>query len=159
MHQTAYADAAAFVGKYIKPPRKVIDIGSMNVNGCLRPLFRGCDYTGADIAKGENVDVVLPAPYHWPNLEDNTFDVAVSSQVLEHVPAPWRWLPELVRIVKPGGLVYLCSPNTMPFHAYPVDCWRVWPDGLRALMEDAGLEVIECRSAGRDTTGIGRKRS
>lgn len=156
MHASAYVDAKRFAAKYVKAPAKILDVGSMNINGCLRPLFPGCHYIGADLARGKNVDLVLSSPYRWPEIEDYSFDVVVSSQVLEHVPKPWEWIKEITRVVRPGGLVYLCSPNTMPYHAYPVDCWRVWPDGMRALMQDAGLSVVESYASGRDTTGIGR---
>lgn len=157
MHPSAYADAQKFAAKYVQTPAKILDVGAMNINGCLRPLFPGCHYVGADLTKGKNVDVVLSAPYHWPELESDSFDLVVSSQVLEHVPKPWEWIKEIARVTKPGGLVYLCSPNSMPYHAYPVDCWRVWPDGMRGLMEDAGLSVVECYARGIDTTGIARR--
>ena len=76
---------------------------------------------------------------------------------MEHVRHPWRWLPEVARICRTGGLVYVCTPNTIEFHEYPIDCWRAWPDGLRALFEDAGLEIVDVYASGIDTTGIGRK--
>ena len=157
MHATAYKDASRFAKKYVKPPAKILDIGSLNINGCMRPLFTGCHYTGADLSRGKNVDVVLGKPYEWPELKRDAYDFVVSSQVIEHVPRPWIWIWEVARVLKPGGVVYLCSPNTMPFHEYPVDCWRVWPDGMRALIEETGLKVLECYASGRDTTGIARK--
>ena len=155
MHASAYADALRFARKYIKSPMRVLDVGSLDVNGSLRPLFPGCHYTGADLKRGKNVDLVLRKPYHWPEIESGSFDVVVSSQVAEHVPRPWEWIKEIARVLKPGGIVYLCSPNTMPYHEYPVDCWRIWPAGMSALLESAGLTVVECYARGRDTTGIG----
>ena len=36
---------------------------------------------------------------------DATFDVTYSSNVLEHVDAPWRMADEMVRVTRPGGTV------------------------------------------------------
>jgi SAM-dependent methyltransferase len=58
-------------------------------------------------------------------LADGTVDVAFSSNVLEHVPDPGRFLDEMVRVTRPGGLIYLSytawySPwgghETAPWH-------------------------------------------
>jgi len=56
---------------------------------------------------------------------DGALDVTFSSNVLEHVPDPGRFLDEMVRVTAPGGLVYLSftawySPwgghETAPWH-------------------------------------------
>ncbi len=38
---------------------------------------------------------------------DGAFDIAYSSNVLEHVPEPWAMADEMVRVVRPGGLVVI----------------------------------------------------
>ncbi len=78
--------------------------------------------------------------YHFP-LPDNSFDVILSGQVLEHVRKPWVWMKELARICRPGGRVITINPVSWPYHEAPVDCWRVYPEGHRALAEEAGLTV------------------
>ena len=45
------------------------------------------------------------------------------------------------RICKPGGLVITIGPVSWPYHEAPIDCWRAYPEGMRALHEDAGLVV------------------
>jgi SAM-dependent methyltransferase len=159
MHTSAYADAQAFAVVFLDPaqPLRIADIGSFDINGTLRPIFERpphWSYVGFDREAGPNVDQVLSSDYDWPEVPSASFDVVVSSQTLEHVPKPWRWLPELARIVRPGGFVYVCTPNTLCYHAYPVDCWRAWPDGLSALAEDAGLRVFRCVAVGMDTSLI-----
>lgn len=49
---------------------------------------------------------------------------------------------ELVRVTKAGGHVITINPVSWPFHEAPYDCWRAYPDGMRALYEDVGLEVV-----------------
>lgn len=160
MHPSAFDDAGMFVSKYLDKNLKlnVADVGSYDVNGTLKPHFahEGWKYTGFDISAGPNVDIVVPSLYGWAWTSGHVgqFDVVVTTQVMEHVAMPWVWIKDVAALCRPGGLVYVCTPNTIGYHAYPIDCWRAWPDGLRALMEYAGLHVIECYAQGVDTTGI-----
>ncbi len=160
MHQTCYEVTQAFIDKHLAGQEKlsVADVGAYDVNGCVRPMFDkpGWTYTGLDMAEGPNVDTVVKAPYDWSNVPSAAYDVVVSLNTMEHVPKPWAWIKEVARICKPGGLVFLCVPNTIPYHAFPVDCWRVWPDGMRGLMEEGGLEVVSVETSSNDTIGVGR---
>jgi hypothetical protein len=38
--------------------KRVLDVGSLDVNGNNRYLFDNCEYTGIDIGNGKNVDIV-----------------------------------------------------------------------------------------------------
>lgn len=91
------------------------------------------------------------------------YDVVFSTQVLEHVYRPWRFFHEMGRICKIGGLCITISPWNWPYHEVPVDCWRIAPEGMRVLYEDAGFDVLDCRMealAGDDvydTWAVGRR--
>jgi hypothetical protein len=138
---------------------KVADVGSADVNGTYRDLFEGFDYTGFDIEPGEGVDVVLGSEkWDIDNSHLHSYDFVISGQVLEHTRRPWLWILDVASLCKPGGTVWICAPNEWRFHEYPIDCWRVFPDGMRALLEDANLSVIDCFSRKRDTVGIAVKR-
>jgi SAM-dependent methyltransferase len=82
--------------------------------------------------------------YSFP-VEPNVADVVVATNVTEHVRKPWVWIKELARICKPGGYVITINPVSWPYHEYPIDCWRAYPEGMRALYEDAGLSVLTSR--------------
>ena len=97
----------------------------------------------ADFPRDFPCTFTLSDEYSFPIAPDS-YDVVLSGQVLEHVRKPWRWLPEVARVCKPGGLVVTISPVSWPYHEAPVDCWRAHPEGMRALYADAGLEVIDC---------------
>ncbi len=127
----------------------VLDVGSYDVNGTFRPLVegRGGLYTGLDMVPGPNVDVVAVDPYRFP-FEADSFDVVMSGSTMEHVEAIWLWVPELVRVLKPGGYLALHTHWSFPEHRYPVDCWRVMPDGMRFLFDITGsLEDYQIRIA------------
>ena len=119
---------------------KILDVGSYNVNGCLRPLveMRGWSYIGLDMVAGPNVDIISPLPYKFP-FQDGLFDIVISSSTLEHVEKPWLWMPELARVLKPGGMLAVLTHTCWAYHAHPVDCWRFLPDGFRVL-----FDLCEC---------------
>ena len=83
----------------------------------------------------------LSEEYHFP-IDSESYDLVLSGQVIEHVRKIWVWLQEVARVVKPGGLVITINPVSWPYHEAPVDCWRIYPEGMRALYDDAGLDVI-----------------
>ena len=144
-------------------PLRIADVGSIDINGCYRELFdrAGWEYVGFDIRPGPNVDVVLQLDDagRWlsPGVGRETFDVVISGQCMEHVAAPWLWIHDVTSLCRPGGLIWLSVPNTEVFHEHPIDAWRCWPDGMRAIFHEAGLTEILCRAAGPDTVGIARK--
>ena len=56
-------------------------------------------------------------------LPDNSFDVILCTEVLEHTPEPIEALREMVRILKPGGRLFITAPlgsglHQMPYHYY-----------------------------------------
>lgn len=163
MHKEAYAQMEALLDNFETdmPGLSVLDVGSLDVNGTYRPLIepRGWDYTGLDIVPGPNVDVVAADPFDWP-LISGSFDVVISGSTMEHVTAIWRWVPELVRVLRPGGTLIIITHWQFVEHRYPVDCWRIMPDGMRYLFDETGaLEDyhIEIYSA-TDIYGVARKR-
>ena len=128
---------------------RCLDVGSRNVNGSYRYLAEahGWKYTGLDLGPGDNVDVIAFNPYSYP-FPDGTFEIVVSGCTLEHVQAIWRWVPELVRVLRPGGLLAIVAPHNYAEHRHPIDCWRVLPDGMRFLFDLTGqLERYDIRIA------------
>lgn len=118
----------------------VCDVGSLDINGSYRFLFPDHRYTGIDITLGSNVDVVVES-YNYP-FRDETFDVVISGSTLEHVKDTHKWIIELKRILKKGGWICIIAPSMYMHHPYSVDCWRVYPDGMKFLLEEvAGLEM------------------
>ena len=62
--------------------KKVLEVGSLNINGSVREFFTNCDYLGVDIGEGKDVDLVCKGhELPFPNL---SFDVVISCECLEH---------------------------------------------------------------------------
>lgn len=140
MHEQALRAMTKLIGRYNGPkPAKVLDVGSYDVNGTYRPLVEGLgySYTGLDVQPGPNVDIVSPRPYQFP-IADGQYDIVLSGSTMEHVEAIWLWVPELVRVLRPGGMLAIVTHWQFPEHRYPVDCWRIMPDGMRYLFDLTG---------------------
>jgi hypothetical protein len=106
-------------------PRTVLEIGSHDVNGSVRPLFPHVElYHGVDIAPGPGVDEVADAA-DWRS--PPRFDVVVSTEVLEHAP---RWRDVVVNAwdaLSPGGtLLVTCATEPRAPHS-AIDGWDVRP--------------------------------
>lgn len=159
MHQTSYDHCKIFVEDYLDKLEtlKIADVGSQDINGTYHNLFTrdGWDYIGFDECSGKNVDVVMTQETLIEHFHQ--FDVVISGQTLEHTLRPWEWVQDVATLAKPGGLIWIIAPNTWAFHEFPRDCWRVFPDGLRALFESVKLETIYSRMVGADTFGLARK--
>ena len=162
MHQSSLTEMKRVLQARFRGHRlMVLDVGS-RVVGTDRRTYRGLmrpewTYLGCDVEAGENVDLVMPSPYQIPAEMDEAVDVVISGQCLEHVERPWRLVPEMARALKPGGTMVITAPWTWAIHRFPVDCWRILPDGMRVLLEDAGLTVEASYTVQNDCWGIGRR--
>jgi SAM-dependent methyltransferase len=149
MHRNSIDHMRALVERYLEPGRSLLvgDVGSYDYTGSYRALFTdpAWQYVGVDLNEGPNVDVVLPSPYQFP-FPDGHFDVLISGQAFEHVKFFWLTWMEMVRTLKPGGYIFLIAPSRGPEHRYPVDCWRFYPDGYRALAEYGKVDCLEAHT-------------
>jgi len=151
MHDGAMQFAKQFFDLYVQNDNntKIIDVGAQDVNGSLRAVApKNCQYVGVDFVPGNGVDIVLEDPYSLP-FEGNSFDVCVCSSCFEHSEFFWLLFNELLRILKPAGLLYINVPSNGAFHRFPVDCWRFYPDSGIALQNwgrRSGYDVILAES-------------
>lgn len=94
---------------------RVLDIGSLDINGNNRQFFYACDYVGIDIGPGANVDVVARGHEY---ISSEPFDVVISTECFEH-DEYWQetFLAVVNRHLKPGGLfVFTCATTGRPEH-------------------------------------------
>lgn len=94
--------------------KKVLEVGSLDINGSVRQFFTDCDYTGIDIAEGNGVDYVSKAhEYVCPE----THDVVISSEMLEHDKFWQQSLKQMYDNLKAGGLLAIsCAGPARPEH-------------------------------------------
>jgi SAM-dependent methyltransferase len=94
---------------------KVLEVGSWDVNGSIRSLFKNCDYVGADIADGPGVDLVCNG--ESIDLPDCHFDVVISCECFEHNSGWKETFQNMNRMLKPGGLcIVTCATLSRSEH-------------------------------------------
>ncbi len=141
---------------------RVLDVGAMCVNDDFPHTYRELmpphwTYLGIDLKLGPNVDRIMTNPY-CIHPEGEVYDLVISGQCLEHVPNPFRLVAEMARVLKPEGLLVIVGPwRHDHFHPHPVDCWRILPDGIRELMDEAGLRVLRAYTNRDDCWSVAQK--
>jgi SAM-dependent methyltransferase len=131
---------------------RVLDLGCGN--GDSIDLFRARDpqvaWTGVDLEHSPEVDMRTRADATFVQFDgihlpfgDASFDLVYCNQVLEHVRHPRPLLAEVCRVLAPGGRFCGSTSQLEPFHSYSL--WNYTPLGFRALVEEAGLTLIELR--------------
>ena len=140
MHDSVMAWVGREIAEWELADKKTLEVGSLDINGSVRGLFTG-PYVGLDMRDGPGVDIVGLA--HDLPFQAETFDVVISTEMLEHDPAPWLSMHEMGRVLKPGGhLIVTTRGNGFGEHHEPSDYWRFMPAAGPRLLELAGCRVV-----------------
>lgn len=144
MHDSALRIGELVMQTYCDLPKaRVLEIGSMDVNGSLREFAKpSTQYVGVDLEEGPAVDVVVKPGEKLP-FEDFSFDLIMASSAFEHDPRFWETFLEMCRVARPGGHIYVNAPSNGGVHRYPLDCWRFYPDAGVALVEYAAHRQVK----------------
>ncbi|MFC2149065.1 methyltransferase domain-containing protein [Candidatus Auribacterota bacterium] len=143
MHNNNMLLFEKYARQYLKSNIRLLEIGPGIIPSLIQEKMGNetIEWRTLDIVSTENLDYLAEDEYRFP-VPDSSFDVVFSNQVIEHVKKIWVWMSEVSRVCKPGGHVITINPVNWPYHIDPVDCWRIYPEGMKALYDDAGLEVI-----------------
>lgn len=151
---------------------RVLEIGSLDVNGTNRYLFKDSCYTGVDVVPGPGVDIVSLGH----KVIGKKYDVVLSTNALEHDMFWHLTLPQMMRLTDKGGLMFfICSHSrrqhgtkaVKPEDSGTAKLWGHWKEYYRNLKVLDVYSVIKpertFRSfmlglAGRDLTFWGIKK-
>ncbi len=141
-----------FINKNVLPSEsingRVLEVGSKNINGGVRPIFEKNihpkEYIGIDIEPGEYVDKVLSAESIVDAFGENSFDIVVSTEMLEHVH-DWKIVVQNIkRAVKPGGCIFITTRSYgFGYHGYPHDFWRFEVEDMEKIFSDFKIIAVE----------------
>jgi hypothetical protein len=126
--------------------KSVLEVGSRNLNGSFRDhvqYFHPASYVGIDASDGPGVDRICPAEKVLDTFGPCSFDVVVSTEMLEHV-ADWRAvISNLKGAVKPMGVLVLTTRSFgFPLHNYPEDNWRFETFDMQRIFNDFLIQVL-----------------
>lgn len=136
--------------------------GSLLDIGCGAQIYRElvpteCVYTGID-----TIDARSRFGYDMPDtryfegddwaVADGSFDVALCTEVLEHIAEPAAFVGRIHRCLRPGGRLVMTVPFAARWHFIPYDYWRYTPSGLHTLLAAAGFTDIVVHARGNPLT-------
>jgi len=134
-----------------------LEIGARDAK--QRHFSEGFTYFAIDILPKSEC-VIVGDICHCPEIEDNSFDITFSMDVLEHVDNPFDAAKECIRITKPGGLLVHRTLFSYRYHPSPNDYWRFTSQGLEKLFVSSGnvetvLKGYDIRDRRRNRKGKG----
>jgi SAM-dependent methyltransferase len=90
--------------------KKVLDVGSGDINGNNHFLFKNCEYHGNDVIQANNVTIVSKTK-DLPFV-NNTFDTIISTECFEHDPEYKESFIKIYNLLKPDGLFCFTCAST-----------------------------------------------
>ena len=102
----------------------------------------GYETAAFDIKRSSGTDFLADA--HRIPLQDASFDLVLSMQVLEHLRSPWLAIREIARVLKPGGCFVGSVAFLKPYHG---SYFHMTYQGVTRLLRSQGLEVDKIRGA------------
>jgi hypothetical protein len=122
---------------------RVLEVGSLDINGSVRQFFEDCDYTGVDLGEGKGVDLV--ARGEELDYFDGNFTVCLSCECFEHNPEWAATLRNMIRMS--SNLVFFsCATTGRPEHGTKRTSPKDAPfceDYYRNLTEDDVRQVVD----------------
>jgi SAM-dependent methyltransferase len=144
-HASVFAWVQEMIGKLDPNDKAILECGSRGDS--VRQFFGPGFYTSLDMGLNwppGHVDIIANA--NTLPFRPDSFDVVVSTEMLEHDAHPWRSVTEMARVVRWGGWVILTARGFgYPRHMAPQDMYRFSTEAMSVLMGDASLEVIDLR--------------
>lgn len=127
--------------------KRIIEVGSRDVNGSISPLIKSYnpqEYIGVDIIKGPGVNVICSAENLVSEFGEQSFDVVISTELLEHV-RDWKLVIHNIKsICKTNGIILLTTRSYgFGYHGYPYDFWRYEIEDMEYIFQDCNIQKIE----------------
>lgn len=152
MHLNSELLFKKYAAPFFKEGMRVLEIGPAGIPSAYSKLIHQKDIVWHTIDFSDtvyinsltsNLTYLQKDEYSFP-IENDCYDIVVSGQVIEHVREIWKWLKEVKRVCKPGGLIIVINPVSWPYHEAPFDCWRIFPEGMKALCSYNNLSIELC---------------
>jgi hypothetical protein len=125
--------------------KTVLEAGSMDVNGSVRPhvlAFGPAQYIATDMRPGPGVDALCDAGELQVIFGVRSADTVISTEMLEHAKDWQAAMRGMIGVLAEGGVLVLTTRSEgFPLHGYPDDHWRYSVDAMGTILLAAGLTV------------------
>lgn len=110
------------------------------------------EYVGLDLENALIYDDNIRPDIVWDGktmpISEESFDVVIGTEILEHCFEPMQTLSEIYKVLKPGGIFFFTTPFIWPLHEVPHDEFRFTPYSLERLLRNAHFKNIEIKPGG-----------
>ena len=111
---------------------KVLDVASADGYLSNRLKLEGYDVTSVDLSPTRlkrmreiyGLNGVLADIRELP-FEDNSFDIVIAAEILEHLPEMWRGMKEIERVCKQNGLLIITMPVGEEHDNFKLHKWAI----------------------------------
>ena len=80
---------------------------------------------------------------------DNSQDIVMAIELLEHAQRPWLIISEMTRVCKKNGYIFISAPSfNYAKHEYPIDLWRFGPKTLRDIFDNQDYKILHLEIEG-----------
>ena len=127
--------------------KRVLDVGSYDWNGNYYGFMQHLspsEFIGVDMQAGPGVDVVCCAEDVVEKFGRESFDIVVSSELMEHT-RNWREvISNIKNVCKPDGIILITTRSKgFGLHGYPHDYWRYELDDMEQIFSDCEILKLE----------------
>jgi SAM-dependent methyltransferase len=118
---------------YDRENLKILEIAPQIHEGCKK-YFKCAELHTLDLDPNSNAKFTADLCVENNDLIPNeTYDMVICTEVLEHTKQPFKAVDEIYRILKPSGIAAVSTPFNFRIHGPLPDCWRFTEHGLREL--------------------------
>jgi predicted SAM-dependent methyltransferase len=132
--------------------KTILIIGAGHKSSLYHEIFKGANLIISDVHIQFDVDIVIDA--NKLPFKNDSIDLIIAGQVMEHTIRPWLVAAEMERVVKPNGQIHIESPMCFSFHANPYDFYRFTFMGMRSLYPHSKIKKAFITEAGGNTLGF-----
>jgi SAM-dependent methyltransferase len=120
--------------------KRIIELGSFNINGSLQDYVKSHNpekYIGVDLYEGDGVDVICKAEDVIGIYGEKSFDIIITTELIEHV-FDWKKVINNMKLMcKNGGIIVITTRSFgFPKHGWPSDHWRFERYDMKYIFSD-----------------------
>jgi ubiquinone/menaquinone biosynthesis C-methylase UbiE len=110
-------------------------------------------YIGLDFENSLDPEYALGKPdLFWKGdvipMEDNSVEIVLATELFEHCQEPEKVMIEILRVLKPGGVLFLTVPFLWNLHLVPYDEYRFTPFSLNRHLINSGFVDVKLKALG-----------